>query len=287
MSTKTIPADLTEQVRSSDFSSGGLPVTRNLRVVYVFSLLIAALTAIASTAGLLAPETFYPTEALQRAFLTNDIFTLILGLPILLISMWLAWRKKLIGLLFWPGALLYGLYNYIAYLFGMPFASLFFLYLVIVVLSLYTLIALVSSIDGQGVKKRLSGHVPERLGGGVLMFLGSAYLLLASGVLVSNLTGSASMSQAELAVFVADFFAAPAWVMGGLMLWRREPLGYAGGTGLLFSVCMLFVGVIGIVFLQWMLDGGPFPLVDIALLLIMGLLCFIPFGFFVRGVLKS
>jgi hypothetical protein len=287
MSIKPIPADLREQVRSSDFSTGELPVKRDLRVVYVFSLLIAALTAIASTAGLLAPETFYPTEALQRAYLTNDIFTLILGLPILLISMWLAWRKKLIGLLFWPGALLYGLYNYVAYLFGMPFAGLFFLYLVIVVLSLYTLIALISSIDGQGVTRRLSSHVPERLGGGVLMFLGSAFVLLASGVLISNLTGSGSMSQAELAVFVADFFAAPAWVIGGLLLWRREPLGYAGGTGLLFSVSMLFVGVIGIVLLQWVLDGGPFPLVDIALLLIMGLLCFIPFGFFARGVLKS
>jgi hypothetical protein len=39
--------------------------------------------------------------------------------------------------------------------------------------------------------------------------------------------------------------------------------------------------------LQWAVDGGPFPLVDIALLLVMGLICFIPFGFFVRGVLKS
>jgi hypothetical protein len=287
MSIKTMPTDLTEQVTRSDFSSDELPVNRDLRAVYAFSLLIATLTAIASTAGLLAPETFYPTEALKRAYLTNDIFTLILGLPILLISMWLAWRKKLIGLLFWPGALLYGLYNYIAYLFGMPFAGLFFLYLVIVVLSLYTLIALVSSIDGQGVKKRLSGHVPERLGGGVLMFLGSAYVLLASGVLISNLTGGASMSQAELAVFVADFFAAPAWVIGGLLLWRREPLGYVGGTGLLFSVSMLFVGVIGIVLVQWMLDGGSFPLVDIVLLFIMGLMCFVPFGFFVRGILKS
>jgi len=88
-------------------------------------------------------------------------------------------------------------------------------------------------------------------------------------------------------VFVADFFMAPAWVIGGVLLWRREPVGYVGGTGLLFSASMLFIGVIGIVLLQAVQSGVPFPLVDVALLLTMGLICFIPFGFFVRGVLKS
>ena len=49
--------------------------------------------------------------------------------------------------------------------------GLFFLYLVIVVLSLYTLIGLVASIDRHALKKHLSGNVPERLGGGVLILL--------------------------------------------------------------------------------------------------------------------
>ena len=282
MSTETIPSDLTEYAGSSD-----LPVTRGLRWGYFYSLFIAALTVTASIAGLLYPDTIYPTADLQQSYLTNDIFTLILGLPILLISMWLAWRGKLIGLLFWPGALLYGLYNYIAYLFGMPFQGLFFLYLLIVVLSTYTLIGLVAVIDGETVKHRLAGHVPERLGGGVLILLGAAYTILASLMIISNLTGQASLSQSEMSVFVADFFVAPAWVIGGVLLWRREPLGYVGGTGLLFSASMLFVGVIGIVILQAMQSGATFPMTDVLVLLGMGLICFIPFGFFIRGVAKS
>jgi hypothetical protein len=277
----------TTVTETGENSRGTLPVIHSLKPVYLFSLLIAVLTAIASIAGLLYPDTFYPTAELKQSYLVNDIFTLILGLPILLISMWLAWRGQLIGLLFWPGAILYGLYNYITYLFGMPFAGLFFLYLVIVILSIYTLIALVASIDGQAVKKRLAGHVPERLGGGVLILLGAAYTLLASGVLISNLTGRASLPQSELAVFVADFFVAPAWVVGGVLLWRREPLGYVGGTGLLFSASMLFIGVIGIVILQAIQSGSPFPLIDVLILLAMGLICFMPFGLFIRGVLKS
>jgi hypothetical protein len=273
-------------------AGGDLPVARSLRWVFPFSLLIAVLTAVASITGLLYPDTVYPTAELQHAYLANDIFTLVLGLPILLLFMWLAWRGKpikigLAGLLFWPGALLYGLYNYTAYLFGMPFQGMFFLTLVIVVLSLYTVIGLVAVIDGEAVKHHLAGHVPERFGGGVLILLGAAYALLAAVTIISNLTGQASLSQAELAVFVADFFMAPAWVIGGMLLWRREPLGYVGGTGLLFSASMLFIGVIGIVLLQAVQSGGPFPLVDVVLLLAMGLICFIPFTLFVRGVLKS
>jgi hypothetical protein len=289
MSSETISSEFSERAGSNN-----LPVTRSLRWAYLSSLFIAALTAIASIAGLLYPDTVYPTAELQHSYLTNDIFTLILGLPILLLSMWLAWRGRpieigLIGLLFWPGALFYGLYNYTAYLFGMPFQGLFFLYLVIVVLSLYTLIGLIAVIDGESVKHRLTGHVPERLGGGVLILFGVAYTLLATVMIISNLTGQAQpgLAQSELAVFVADFFMAPAWVIGGVLLWRREPLGYVGGTGLLFSASMLFIGVISIVILQAMQSGAPFPVADVLILLGMALICFIPFGLFVRGILKS
>ena len=50
----------------------------------------------------------------------------------------------------WPGALLYGLYNYVAYLFGAPHTAVYPLYLFIVTLSLYTLIALVAARTGTG-----------------------------------------------------------------------------------------------------------------------------------------
>jgi hypothetical protein len=259
-------------------------MARNLKSIYLFSLVIAALIAGASLAGFLFPDTFYLTPELQHSYLANDIFTMVLGLPILLVSMWLAWRGRLIGLLFWPGALLYGLYNYLAYLFGMPFQGLFILYLLVAILSLYTLIALVTSIDRAGMKKLLKGHVPARLGGGVLILLGGAYILLASIVLISNLSGRVSLPQSELAVFVADSFVAPAWVIGGVLLWRRESLGYVGGTGLLFSASMLFIGVIGIVLLQTIQEGGIFPFFDVFLLLVMGMICFIPFGLFLRGI---
>lgn len=287
MSTETLPTQLAQAAEAPDLYAGKLPVARQLKLVYFASLFIALLTAAASAAGLLRTDVIYPSPELQQSFVANDMITLVLGLPLLLGSMWLAWRGHFIGLLFWPGAIFYGLYNYLAYLFGMPFTGLFVLYLVIVVTSLYTLIVLLTSIDGPAVQARLGGHVPERFAGGVLILLGTVFLLFAGSTLINNLAGRAALPHSELAVFVADFFASPAWVIGGVLLWRRQPLGYVGGTGLLFSVSMLFIGVIGIVLLQAVMDGGPFLVVDLLVLVLMGTISIIPFGLYVRGILKS
>jgi hypothetical protein len=142
-----------------------LPIRRHLTLAYGISLVVAALMAIASVAGLLYQTTIYPTDELLEAFLSNDVVNLFIGLPILLGSMWLARRGQLSGLLFWPGALFYVFYTYIVYVLCMPLNGAFLLHLTLVTLSAYTMIGLVASIDGKSVQRQLSGAVPERAGG--------------------------------------------------------------------------------------------------------------------------
>jgi hypothetical protein len=161
----------------SNFRASNLPINYGLRLITLSSLAIALLTAVASIASLVYQDDIYPTEALRTSFLANDVVNLFIGLPILLLSMGLAGRGKVVGLLFWPGALFYGLYNYLAYLFGMPFNGMFPFYLAIVTLSIYTTIGLVAGIDGQALKNRLAGRVPEKLAGGVLTAFGILFML--------------------------------------------------------------------------------------------------------------
>lgn len=144
-------------------NQNSLPIKHNLALIYISSVLIAVLMAFASTIGLLYCTTIYPTEELLRTFASNDVVNLIIGLPILLGSMWLAARGKLIGLLCWPGALFLVFYNYTAYVFAMPFNGLFPLHLTLAMLTVYTLIGLVAGIDGNIVHQRLSGAVPEKI----------------------------------------------------------------------------------------------------------------------------
>lgn len=267
-------------------SPSTLPVTHSLNLGYLFSLLIAVLTAAASIAGILYPDDIYPTDEQQQAFLANDVVNLIIGLPILLSSMWLAWRGILIGLLFWPGALLYGLYIYLNYLFGMPFNAIYPFYLVIVTTSIYTLIGLVASIDGGLVRKQLAGQIPERLAGGVLFALGALFGLRGLVVLLIVLINETTLARTELALSVSDFIISVAWVIGGALLWRRKSLGYVGATGLLFSLSMLFIGLIALLIINPFLTSEPFVLMDVVVVFVVGLVCSVPFLLFIRGVIK-
>jgi hypothetical protein len=173
------------------------------------SLVVALLMTIASVAGLVYPSAIYPTDELLRSFVANDVANLFIGLPILLGSMWCARRGKLLGLLFWPGALMYVLYNYIAYVFGMPLGWAFLLHLALVTSSAYTLIGLVASVDGQAVQHRLAGGVPERVSGGILIGLGALMLLRGVAVIATALASQTPIAVTELSIIISDFLLAP------------------------------------------------------------------------------
>jgi hypothetical protein len=274
-------------ISNKETPSNHLPVRRDLTLAYAFSLVIALIMAVVSLAGLLYRSDIYPTAELIKTFLPNDVVNLVVGVPILIASMWLTRRGKLAGLLFWPGALFYVLYNYLVYLFGMPFNWAFLLYLALVTLSVYTMIGLVASIDGKAVQDRLNGAVPVKVAGGVLVGLGTLFLLRAVVVLVDALISQEPLPRVEIALLIADFVIAPALVIGGVLLWRRQAPGYVAGMGLLFQTSMLFIGLIMFMLLQPLLTDAPLVPADILVVFVMGLVCFIPFALFVRGVVRS
>jgi hypothetical protein len=278
-------AEESERMNTDQRRDNNLPTRRNLGLVYALSFLIAILMAAAAVIGLLYRADLYPTDDLQQSLVPTDVADLLVGLPILLGSIGLARRGKLLGLLLWPGALFYVLYNYFVYVLVMPLNVAFLLHLALVTASTYTLIGLMTSIDGEAVRRRLSGSVPERVAGGILAGLGLLFLLRAVGVLVGALAGQETLAPTELAPNISDIVVAPALVIGGLLLWRRKALGYVAGLGLLFQASMLFIGLIVFLLVQPFLTGAPFALLDVVVVAILGLICFVPLALFVRGVL--
>lgn len=264
-----------------------LPLNGSITLTYISSFLVAILMTVASIAGILFRADIYPTEELIKSFVPNDVVNLFLGLPILLGSMWLAWRGKWIGLLCWPGALFFVTYNYLAYAFAMPMNWAFVFHLILTALSVYTLTGLVASMDSESVRQRLSGKVPEKFAGGVLAGLGALFLSRVIGVLVNATVSGTSLAETELAVNVADFLTTPAWVICGTLLWRRKAFGYVTGLGLLFQGSMLFIALIIFLLLQPILTATPLALADVVIIFVMGLICFIPCALFVRGVLAT
>ena len=264
-----------------------LPVLRSLTPAYALSFIIAVLMVGASILGLLIPGSLYPTDEFRHTFVSNDVSNLALGLPILLGSLWLARRGKLLGLLCWPGALFFVLYTYLVYLLALPISAAFLLHLALVTFSLYTLIALLALIDGQTIRHRLAGAVAEKAAGIILAALGLLFFLRIIALVVGALINLAPMTDMEFALNTTDFLLAPAWMLGGVLLWRRQDFGYVAGLGLLFQGSMLFIGLIVFLLLQPVLTGAPFPLVDVIVVFILGFICFVPFVLFLRGVVSS
>lgn len=264
-----------------------LPLKRGLRSIYALSLIIAILMAVSSLAGILFQSEIYTSDEMLGTFMSNDVVNLSIGLPIILGSMFLAMCKKLIGLLLWPGALLFVLYNYLIYVLAMPFNLAFLLDLALVTLSLYTIIGLVACINGESIKKKLSGKVHEKISSAILVGMGGLFLFQVVGVMIVALSNQSLIAGTELATHVSDFLLSPALVIGGILLWRRKDFGYVSGLGLLFQLSMLFIGLIMLLIIQAVLMITPFALVDVVVISIMGLIGFVPFTLFVRGVLKK
>lgn len=263
-----------------------LPVRGELRLFYAASVLIALLMAVVSLVGLTNRELVYPTEELVQGFAANDVANLFIGLPILIWCMWSARRGKLTGLLCWPGALIFVAYNYLAYVFVLPVSWAFFGYLGLVVLSVYTLVGLVAITDGSAVQGRLAGRVPERFAAGVLTAFGALFFLRVFLEIGGTLTGGEPMPGPELGANISDFFTSPLLVIGGVLLWRRRPFGYLAGLGLLFQASALFIALILFLVVQPVLTNAPFAALDVVFVLVMGLVCFVPFGLFLKGALE-
>src|SRR5688572_11308289 len=219
---------------------------RSLGPASIASIVVAALMTLVSVAGLADWGRVYPgVEASMLAlFVGQDALNLVVGLPILVGSMWLARRGVLIGLLLWPGALFYVLYDYGYYVLGAPFNAFFLLYIALTTLSVYALIGIVVSIDGAVVQARLADAVPARLVGGFLTGIALLFAALWSAMSVSALLSGVQLELVPRVVTILDLtIQLPALFVGGVLLIRRQQLGYVVAAGLLLQAAAYLIGL--------------------------------------------
>jgi hypothetical protein len=182
--------------------------------------------------------------------------------------------------------LFFVLYTYLIYVFAMPFNAAFLFDLMLVTLSLYTLLSLVSRIDGEAARQRLTGVVHEKIAGVLLAGQGLLNFIWVIGVLVNALMSGTSLAAGALANHITDVLITPAWVIGGLLLWRRHTLGYVTGLGLLLQGSMFIVAAAIISLSRQFISPAPLTLVKAFVILCGGLLCFIPLALYARGVVS-
>lgn len=252
-------------------------------VAWTAAVVMTALSAM----SLFFPDSFYPTRALAEAFLANDLVNILVGLPLFLGAASGLRRNKLGGYLLLPGALVYVIYNYLAYLLGLPLTWVTIPYLVLVLLSAWGLMALLRNLDHPAVKLQLEGQVAEKISGWILLLLGLGFTALAVSQIMTGIQAGSIPPLGENAVAVSDIALSFGLMSGAVLLLRRHPLGYSLGLGLLVAASSLFLGLILYFFLAPLLVGRPLDWSEVATVAGMSLIAFLPTGLFLRGTVRS
>lgn len=121
---------------------------------------------------------FYDTVSSAAQMQGNDLITLVVGLPLLAISTWLAFRGSLRGQLLMAGTLGFFLYTYMSMSFLTSYNALFLVYVALFSLSLFAFILSMMSFDVADLPRHFSAGLPRRLIAGLLLATGG-FLLLA------------------------------------------------------------------------------------------------------------
>ncbi len=217
-----------------------MPPKNRLTFAYALSGLLCVLLLISSVVGLLyGSGGFYDSYPAALAGLVGqDGVTLVLGIPLLIISSWLTGRGSTGGLLVWSGALFYFAYSYYFYVIG-GFNALFLVYIAIVSTSFYGLLTLLFAIDPGEVRSRFGPRAPARLVGSFFVCIALLFALMWGGMVVSSAAAGIRPGEVLRSVVIIDCTVLlPLLFFGGVNLWRREGWGYVLGGLLLTKLAM-------------------------------------------------
>lgn len=213
------------------------------RTLTILTLLLAVSLALVSVAGAFFPGTYerdHPSMAAQGA--GQDLVDLFLGVPLLLISFFYARKGRRIAFLIYAGTLSYIMYSFIIYCFGVHFNRYFLLYCLTLGLSLYAFILVISALRQERVADWFA-PVPARAISVYLFIVALIfYALWLRSVVPAIIHNEIPKEVGDYNLLVNPIhvidlvFALPALIIGSVLLWKKQSMGY-----IIASVALIFM----------------------------------------------
>lgn len=204
---------------------------------YFLSYFILILMIIAAGGGLVVPDVYRDSETIKAAWFGNDIVTLFVVCPALLISLRLVKKGSRRAQIFWMGLLSYTLYNFAFYLFGAQFNTFFLLYVTLFTASIYALILGLTNLDVRSIQQNVSAQLPSRAIGVFLLAMAIPLAIFELSQCIGYLTAG-KLPAAPPLIFALDLsFVITTMVLAVVLLWKGNPWGYV------LSVMMLVKGI--------------------------------------------
>ncbi|MBI5031961.1 MAG: hypothetical protein HZB51_15630 [Chloroflexi bacterium] len=173
----------------------------------------------------------YETVSIATQAIAQDVVTLLIGIPLLVISMILFRKGSLRGKLLLSGTLAYFLYTYASFAFGAAYNILFLVYVSLFSLSLFAFIFALMQIDISTLPKHFSSGLPRRTIAIFLFVVGSFLLLAWLGrivpALLANQPPLGLESYTTLIIQALDLgLVMPIAFLSGILLWKKSAWGY-------------------------------------------------------------
>lgn len=209
----------------------------------------------------------------------QDVVTLVLGIPLLLISLYLAEKNSLRGKMLLTGTLAYFLYTYVSYTFLWTYNIFFLVYVVLMSASFFAFTLSVMSFDISNIKTVFSPKLPIKFLGCFQIFFAFALGMLWLGMIVPTVTkGEIPVGLEHYTTLVIQGmdlgFVVPVAVLSGVLLIKRRNFGYLLSTiifvkGLTMGVALtaMIIGQVMAGIQMSMIQIVMFPLLSLIIMI--------------------
>ena len=221
------------------------------RVPYVLAIALTLDTVAATATALLFREALRGPEVGIGSMQGTALVLLVVTLPVLVLSMALLSRGVTVAIIGWLGALGSIAYQSVLFLVGTPFNAFFFLYVAMLSLSIWSLVALVARMPVAQLAEAVGPRAPVRLVAGYLLVNAALFLALwLQATIPAVLSAEPPMflegtGMTTGPVQILDLgFTLPLMVLGAGLL-RRRPWGYVL-TGALLVMLAIETASIGV-----------------------------------------
>lgn len=163
--------------------------------------------------------------------IAQDIVTIILGLPLLIASLYFSRKGLLKGRFLLSGTLGYFLYTYTSYSFLWMYNSLFLIYVILMSTSFFAFLLTMMSFDVGKLPLCFNEKLPVKFLGGFFIFIGISIGLMWIGRIVPPLLAHSIPPSLEhyttLPIQALDLgFMVPVAILTGVFIIKKQPFGY-------------------------------------------------------------
>jgi len=194
----------------------------------------------------------YDSKSMTAQAIAQDWVTLIIGVPLLIVSLVLFQKGLFRGRLLLAGTIGYFLYTYTTYAFLSAFNYLYLIYVALFSISLFSFAFVIKSIKTDQIKEKINEKLPRRSVSIYLIFLATMLLFLWLGrigpALIYNQApfgldhySTPVIQSLDLGVIV------PLCFISAVLLWKRSPWGYLLTAILMIKGFTLFLAILSMI----------------------------------------